>query len=135
MLNVSAETVCRLIELAQSIHVQEPVSIPEEPYSPADDWAQQVLADHADNPSTDEFRALIRDLDPDQQQELVALFWLGRGDFTLEEWDAALTEAEDRWSPETADYLLLHPMLADHLIAGLELHGHHCQDSTFLHPR
>lgn len=135
MLNVNAEIVCRLVELAQAIHVQEPVSIPEPPNSPADDWAQQMLADHADNPSTDEFRELVKDLEPDQQQEVVALLWLGRGDFTLEEWNAAIAEAQERWSPETADYLLIHPMLADHLLAGLELHGHSCQDSNFLSPR
>lgn len=135
MLNVSAETVCRLVELAQTIHVQEPVSIPEEPFSPADDWAQQMLADHADNPASQEFRELVKDLDPDQQQEVVALLWLGRGDFTMDDWDAAVTEAEDRWSPETADYLLLHPMLADHLMAALELHGQDCQEGNFLNPQ
>ncbi|MBS3803595.1 MAG: DUF3775 domain-containing protein [Oleiphilaceae bacterium] len=134
MLEVNPETVCRLIELAQSYSVQEQVSLPDTPDNPAQDWAQQMLASHADNSSADEFRTIIEDLEPDQQQIVVALMWLGRDDFTLEEWDDALTLAEEFWTPETADYLLIHPMLADHLQAGLEMHGYHCQDSQYLSP-
>jgi hypothetical protein len=134
MLEVNPETVCRLIELAQSYHVQEQVSLPEQPNSPSDDWAQQMLASHADNSSAAEFRTIIDDLEPDQQQVVVALMWLGRDDFTLEEWDDALTQAEELWTPETADYLLMHPMLADHLRTALEMQGYDCQETQYLSP-
>ncbi|WP_404364204.1 DUF3775 domain-containing protein [Marinobacter sp.] len=134
MLQVNPETVCRLVELAQSFHVQEQISIPDQPNSPAEDWSRQMLADHADNTSVQEFRTVVEDLEPDQQQEVMALMWLGRGDFTLEEWEAILTEAEEQWTPETADYLLMHPMLADYLLEGLDLHGYHCQETNMLHP-
>lgn len=126
MLDVNPETVCRLIDLAREFHAQEAVTIPEEPGSPADEWASDILAAHADDPALEEFRAIIADLDPDQQQQVVALLWIGRGDFSIDEWDEVLAQAADAWNERTADYLISHPMLADYLTEGLELHGYSC---------
>ena len=47
MLNINPETVCFIIQRARQFHVKEQVVIPEIPNSPADDWALQMLADHA----------------------------------------------------------------------------------------
>ena len=77
-------------------------------------------AGHAGDSTLQEFRSIVDDLEPDQQQEVVALLWVGRGDFGPEEWQAALEEARDDWTPETADYLIAHPLLADYLRDGLE---------------
>ncbi|HEX7037268.1 MAG TPA: DUF3775 domain-containing protein [Pseudomonadales bacterium] len=126
MLDVNPDTVCRLIDLAREFHAQEAVVIPEEPGSPADDWTGNVLAAHADDATLEEFRSIIADLEPDQQQQVVALLWIGRGDFGLDEWDEALAQAADAWNERTADYLISHPMLADYLAEGLELHGYEC---------
>lgn len=135
LLETNPDAVCRLIELAHVIHGEEEVVIPEVPNSPAEDWGRQMLADHAGDPSTQEFKKIVADLEPDQQQEVVALLWLGRGDYTLEEWDEALEIANEQWSPETGDYLLQHPMLADYLGEALDQHGYNCEDSSFItHP-
>lgn len=127
MLNVSGDTVCRLIELAQEFHAQEAVSIPEEPGNPSGDWAQQILADHMEDATLEEFRAIVEDLDPDQQQELVALLWVGRGDYSEEEWQEALELARDEWRPGTAEYLIAHPVLPEHLRDGLAAFGIECE--------
>lgn len=132
MLNVNPDTVCRLIELAQAYHVRESVSIPEEGNNAADDWSQQMLADHKDNTSYEEFESIIKDLDADLQQEVVALLWLGRGDYSLEEWESTVQQAKEQWSPETAQYLIDHPLLADRLREGLELHGYNCDNTGAL---
>jgi hypothetical protein len=125
-LDVSSETVCRLIELAREFHAQEGVVIPDEPGRPADDWPTQILASHAGDLTLEEFRSIVADLDPDQQQQVVALLWLGRGDFSFDEWQEALDQAGDEWTPDTADYLIAHPVLAEYLSEGLELHGLSC---------
>lgn len=75
------------------------------------------------DPAYAEIRATIDDLDPDQQVDLVGLMWLGRGDYTIEEWDSALADAGDSWNERTAEYLIGTPLLADYLSLGLEQLG------------
>ena len=132
MLQVNPDTVCRLIELAQSFHAREPAAMPDEASNAVDDWTQSMLSDHQDNASYAEFASVVRDLDPDHQQELVALLWIGRGDYTLEEWDGVVQQARDEWTPETARYLIDHPLLADELREGLEMHGYDCEGTSSL---
>ena len=127
MLNVNPDTVCFLIARARVFHSKEEVVLPDLVDSPADDWARQVLADHGDDSVFQEFRSTVEDLEPDQQQELVALMWLGRGEFETDEWEDALEEARESWTPSTAEYLIAHPQLADHLLEGLDLLGYSCE--------
>lgn len=128
MLELNPETVCFLINKAKEFHVKEAVVIPEEPYSPSEDWARQVLADHADDLTYQEFKAAVNDLEPDQQATLVALMWLGRGDYSEEQWDAACSEAKSSWTPRTAEYLMAKPLVADYLEEGLSLLGYGCEE-------
>lgn len=126
MIELNPQTVCHIIDRAREFHAKEQVSFPEAPNSPSDDWAMQVLADHLDDLSYQELRTTIRDLDPDQQVCLVALMWLGRGDFILEEWDDALAEALDAYNGRSAEYLIATPLVADYLEEGLNQHGYTC---------
>lgn len=126
MLDINPDTVCQLIALAREFHAQEAVVIPFEPDSGGDDWHVQILAAHAGDPTLDVFRSLVDDLARDQQQQVVALMWLGRGDYALAEWDDALADAADAWTESTADYLIAHPMLPDYLTDGLDQHGYRC---------
>lgn len=72
MLNVNSETVCRLITIAREFHAQEEVTYTEEYENASGDWAIQMLASHSDDATFLEFKSLIEDLEPDQQQEVVA---------------------------------------------------------------
>jgi hypothetical protein len=126
MLDVNPDTVCRLILLAREFHAQGNVTISEEPASLAEGLPIRILAAHAEDSTLGEFRSIIADLEPRQQQQVVGLLWIGRGDYGLDEWDMVLGQAEDQWNEDTADYLIAHPLLADALTEGLELHGHRC---------
>jgi hypothetical protein len=75
------------------------------------------------DPAYAELKATIDDLEPDQQVSLVGLMWLGRGDYTLDEWARALEDAGENWNERTADYLIGTPLLADYLTEGLEQLG------------
>ena len=55
--------------------------------------------------------------------DLVALLWIGRGDFKPEEWDEARRTAMEEATTPTASYLKGSDHLADHLEAGLEAMG------------
>jgi hypothetical protein len=101
--------------------------MPDVPDSPADDWALQAMADHTGDAVFQEFKATVDDLEPDQQQEVVALMWVGREEFAGEEWDLALEEARNEWNESTAEYLIAHPQLADYLLEGLNALGYSCE--------
>ncbi|MEA3278594.1 MAG: DUF3775 domain-containing protein [Pseudomonadota bacterium] len=130
MLDVRLETICFIIAKAREFQAKEQVVIPETPSSPSDDWALQVLADHIDDMSLQEIKASVDDLSPEQQAALVALMWLGRGDYSLDEWEAAMADARDQYEEKqnTTEYLLAHPMVSDHLEEGLIAHGYSCED-------
>ncbi len=125
---VNPEIIGNIIMMAREFHAKEQVSIPETPLSPTSDWAAQVLADHVDDRTYSVFKTTIDDLEPDQQVFIVAVMWLGRGDFGIEEWDNALQHAGDSWNENTANYLLGHPLLSSYLEEGLGLLGYSSED-------
>ena len=61
-------------------------------------------------------------------KELLALTWLGRGDFTIDEWQSGLRRVRDVRRYHTADYLLATPLLADFLLEGLAQFGLSCEE-------
>jgi hypothetical protein len=79
-----------------------------------------MIERYGTDPVYQQLKGAIEDLDPDQQMTLVALMWLGRGDYTLAEWGEALELAEENWTDHTADYLVSTPLLADYLGEALE---------------
>ncbi|MFW8593604.1 DUF3775 domain-containing protein [Cribrihabitans neustonicus] len=75
-----------------------------------------------------ELRAFIDRMGEDQQAELVAIMWIGRGSFEPEELAEAVETAKQEATTPTADYLIGTPHLADNLEAGLEALGVDVQD-------
>ncbi|WP_371153251.1 DUF3775 domain-containing protein [Jannaschia sp. 2305UL9-9] len=71
-----------------------------------------------------ELRAEIEGLNREQQHELVALSWIGRGDFSEGDWTEAKALAAERHVGPTYDYLVAHPLVSEHIAAGLEEIGH-----------
>lgn len=130
MMQLNPSFVCWFIEHAREFHAQEDVLLPEEPDEGDENWIDEALAEHGDNVLYLELKNAVDDLDPGLQAELVALMWLGRGDYGAEEWNAALEEARAGWNPRTADYLLATPMAADYLAEGLAMLGHDCEEET-----
>jgi hypothetical protein len=58
----------------------------------------------------------------------LALTWLGRGDYTKDEWRDALEEARRIHDEKEAQYLIGTPLLADYLEEGLSQLGYSLQD-------
>jgi hypothetical protein len=69
-----------------------------------------------------ELRQIVRALNVDEAAELIALTWIGRGDYEAAEFADAVTEAKQRNYRPTR-YLLGMPMLGDWLEEGLEAIG------------
>ncbi|MEN8174962.1 MAG: DUF3775 domain-containing protein [Pseudomonadota bacterium] len=126
MIDLNPEIVCQIIERAREFQSKEAVVLTEIPSNPTENWAMQSLANHANDMTYQEVITAVADLEPDQQVSLVALMWLGRGDYVLEEWEAAIEDAKDGWTERTAEYLLATPMVSDYLLEGLYLHDYSC---------
>ena len=93
-----------------------------------DDMMQRILEDYADDPTFEELQSFLRDQNDDELKELLALAWLGRGDFAGEEWHEWLGRVRDVRRYHTADYLLGTPLLADFLEEGLSQLGLSCEE-------
>ena len=128
MLDLNPESVTHIAEKAREFQTEE-IALPQEPPTmPIDDRAIDYVAEWAGDPAFLDLKEAIDDLEPDQQVSLVALMWLGRGDYELDEWGAALEYAEqartDFGAVSSADYLIATPLLADYLLEGLNKHGY-----------
>ncbi|KZL22500.1 DUF3775 domain-containing protein [Pseudovibrio sp. WM33] len=67
-----------------------------------------------------ELKEIIDDLNIDEATELVAIAWIGRGDYDQNDLDIAFSEARERSTSPVSAYLLGLPLLPDYLEAGLE---------------
>ena len=77
---------------------------------------------------------MIGAMNEDEQIDLVALTWLGRGDGTLDDWDELRApRPRGAHNKRTAAYLLGIPVLADYLEEGLSLFGLSCEDVEMDH--
>lgn len=126
--HINPELVCRIIGCVREFQAKEEVVLPDVPDNPADDWALQVLASHVDDLTYSEAKGTIDDLERDQQAALVALMWIGRGDFDVSDWDDAYAQATERWTPRTAEYVLTTPLAADYLDDALSQMGYACDE-------
>jgi Protein of unknown function (DUF3775) len=92
-LSISPEKVCFFALKAREFDVKDVVTDPDSGSNASDDAMISVLEDHPDDPTHQELRSFIDALTEDEQVDLVALTWLGRGDGTIDEWDDLRQEA------------------------------------------
>jgi hypothetical protein len=116
---IAADLVYRIILKARQFDAKEGVVESDYGGNAIDDGFREVLADFSDDPVYEELKTFIDDLDEDEQCELVALTWIGRGDFPPQEWNQALALAHQEHNARTAEYLLGTPLLADYLADGM----------------
>jgi hypothetical protein len=123
-LAISTAKVGAILAKARQFDVKDVVTDPNTGSNASDDAMLSVLEDHADDPVRTELTAIIRGLNQDEQIDLVALTWLGRGDGELDEWDDIRAEAARAHNRRTAEYLLGVPLLGDYLEEALAQLGH-----------
>src|SRR5690349_15306986 len=61
----------------------------------ADDQEIEILESSAGNPTQAELQAALNDLNEDELTEVLALVWLGRGDYDSREWNEAQQAARE----------------------------------------
>ena len=122
MLTISPEKVCYVIAKARELDVKV---APEEL---DDEGMGRILEAYADDPTLEELRSFLQAQSDDELRELLALAWVGRGDYTAEEWQDALAQVRDVREQHTVEYLLGTPLLSDYLEEGLSQFNHSCED-------
>jgi hypothetical protein len=88
----------------------------------AQDREEQL--DEGDDPTEAELREMINDLNDDEVVDLIALVWIGRGDFGIDELGEARDLARERHQGSSSRYLMGIPTLAEYLVEGLAAAGH-----------
>jgi hypothetical protein len=96
--------------------------------NPNDDSDVAILEATGDNPTERELAGALDGLDDDQRIEILALMWLGRGDFGRDEWQEALAQARETHNAAETEYLMGTPLLADYLEEGLSVLGYSLED-------
>ena len=94
----------------------------------ASDAGDDMPEDHSEHTDRSELSGFIRGLNVDEQIDLVALMWLGRGDGDLDNWRDLRAEASRAHNNRTASYLIGTPMLADYLEEALSQFGKSFED-------
>jgi len=121
-LSISPERVFFIIVKAREFDEQVALSDPDSGSNPADDREIDVLEEVADNPVVQELQSAFDGLNVDEELDLLALTWLGRGDFSA--FAEARREAEGLNEVHAARYLIGTPKLGDYLEEGLSQLGH-----------
>lgn len=127
-LQISPEKVCFVVIKAREFDVKDLVTEPDPGSNPTDDKMISVLENHADDPVIQELTSFIAAMSEDEQIDLVALTWLGRGDYDAEDWETARSDAAGAHNDKTANYLLGIPLLGDFLEEGLSMSGRSCEE-------
>lgn len=85
-----------------------------------------VLEEDADNPVQQELEEALDALNVDEQLDLIALTWLGRGEYSS--FAEAREEASDMRDKHIPEYLIGTPKLGDFLEEGLAQIGYSLED-------
>lgn len=128
MLNIPLAKLSYIITKAREYDVKVQPVEPDPGSNPTDDGDGEVLSDYADDPTGEELAAAIASLNEDERDELVALLWIGRGDFDTEEWAEALAQAHSELDRPAAEYLMGEPLLGDFLEEAISELGYSLED-------
>lgn len=122
-LGISTETVCWVIARARAFDAKEAGNGDADPDE--DDPEAHLLEEEGDT-IAEELREAIAEMNEDEQAALIALAWIGRGEFDVSEWSEAVRTAKERNLRNADDYLVGMPLLADYLEEGLAAFGLAC---------
>jgi hypothetical protein len=118
-LDIAADKLAFIIEKAREFDVKEGDSDPDAGSNPNDDGDADILEDKPGDATREELLGAIRELNDDERAELIALAWLGRGTYDLEEWQEAVSTARREHAKRAAEYLIGLPLLGDYLEDGM----------------
>ena len=128
-LSVSLDKLSFIITKTREFDAEDVLTDPDDELAAGDEAMMSVPQRQSEDPIADELASFIDALTEDEQIDLVALAWLGRGDASIGEWDSLRKEAERAHNNRTSAYLLGMPLLSDYLEDALGQFG--CTQEDF----
>jgi len=128
MLTIPLEKLAYIVAKAREFDAEVPPVDEDSGSNPSDDAERDVLEFGANNPTYQELTDAIDSLSDRERVELLALTWLGRGDYTKEEWREVLEEAHRVHDERETQYLVGTPLLADYLEEALSQLGYSLEE-------
>jgi uncharacterized protein DUF3775 len=129
-LRISVEKVCALIEAARELAGKVPSTAGDR--TTTGDDSELVTIEEPEGIGEDEDARrretveFIAGLNVEEQTDLLALIWLGRGDYDISDWEEAVGEAEARIAARDPDYMIGDAALPEYLGDGIEAFGLTC---------
>ncbi|WP_051340537.1 DUF3775 domain-containing protein [Azospirillum halopraeferens] len=130
-LNIGLKRLCYIISKARAYDAgMAPVDAEDEDLAEEEDLDRPEPG--PEDPTLAELTGVLATLDDDEIVDVIALAWLGRGDFARDEWAEAVELARERHNDRSADYLIGIPNLGDCLEEGLDQIGLSTADNAFV---
>jgi hypothetical protein len=120
MLPFDSARIEALVLRFNAVMAKEATDIPDLGGNASDDEIPAMLQEMQGDLSRDEITQEIESMNDEQQDALVALFWIGRGDREPEEWESTKALARQQHEGLVSRYLLGQPQVSAFLTEGLE---------------
>ncbi len=117
-----------LIVKARAFDAEVPPAGTEDGSDMTDDRAVAALEDTDENPTREELAGALAELNVDQINEILALLYVGRGDYDEDQWEEALAAAREASDRRVISYILETPLLGDLLEEGLDRLGYNVSE-------
>lgn len=128
MLTIPLEKLAFIIEKAREFDAESAPVNENERADGEEERLEAILDETRSNPTYQELVTSIDSLNDDERDEIIALAWLGRGDFSKQEWRQAKATAHERHNGREAQYLAGTPLLADYLQEAASLLGYSLEE-------
>jgi hypothetical protein len=127
-LRINPDKVCGFLQAARESAAKIPATTGDRTTT-GDDSPLTFMEDNGEQDTArEQMVEFVGGLNVEEQVDLLALIYLGRGDFDLAEWDSALTEARDRIAAGDADFMIGDRALPAYLGEALDAFGKTCPD-------
>jgi Protein of unknown function (DUF3775) len=124
-LRISTAKVCDFIEAAREVAGLVPPTTGDRTTT-GDDSKLTTIEDNPDDSRWSQMREFLVGLNVAEQVDLLALIFIGRGDFEIGEWGDAVREAGDRIAERDADFMIGDAALPEYLGDGLNAFDRSC---------
>lgn len=127
-LTITPDSAFEILLKAREFDVKVAETDPDSGSNPSDDDSVDTLEFAPKDDTQRELFSAISDLNDDEQLDLIALIWVGRSDFTLEEWQAAREAAKDIGRARTPRYVSEIPLVSNYIEDALSQFNFTMQD-------